>query len=119
MSQMNEEQLHAMVDSRNLEEGEPLFVTQSAWDDINEWLIENRPVDHVETLPDGTEFTVQKPWDWEEDSDTIVLFGHPVYCSGWAQAPTAEERENAITLQEVLGTQGPSVAGVDVGFVQQ
>lgn len=129
MSDMTEEQLHAMVDSRNLEEGEPLFVVNSAWEDINLWLIENRPVVGTQEVVDQDESSltygqlitvnIQEPWDWEADSDTIVLFGHPVYSQGWAAAPTAEERDNAIDEAMVLGTGNvPTYAdGVDVGFI--
>lgn len=114
MSDMNEEQLRAMV--ADLEEGEPLYTVQAAWDDINLWLIENRPV--VEILNEGTEqeFRVQEPWDWEAESDTIVLFGHPVYATQWQAAPSKEERENAIDLSMVLGNQQPNIGGVEVGF---
>lgn len=103
MSQMNEEQMRAMV--APLEEGDPLFVVQAAWADISDWLIENRPVDHVEILEDGTEFKVQIPWDWEAESDTIVLFGHPVYAQGWQAAPSKEERDNFVDEAMVLGPQ--------------
>lgn len=101
MSQMNREQMEAMV--ADLEEGEPLFVVQAAWDDISMWLIENRPVKEI--LNEGTEdeFVVQEPWEWEADSDTIVLFGHPVYASGWQSAPSKEERENFVDESMVLG----------------
>ena len=98
---------------------DPLFVGPGLYGEIEKHIEECRPVIGTAIDPDtGEEVPVKGIYDWEENAVAPMICGREVYCTAWAQAPSAEERENAITLQEVLGTGAPSVGGVDVGFVQ-
>lgn len=103
---------------------EPLFVGPALYGEIEKHIAETRPIVgyvnaegfECEAGPDAIPLQVEH--EWEAEAVAPMICGREVYCTAWVQAPSAEERENAITLQEVLGTSAPSVAGVDAGFVQ-
>lgn len=104
---------------------EPLFVTPALYGEIEKHIAETRPIvgwvdaegQPCEEGPDA--FPVQTEHEWEADAVAPMIEGREVYNAAWAVAPSAEERENAIDLQMVLGTNEPHYAdGVDVGFTQ-
>lgn len=103
---------------------EPLFVGPALYGEIEKHIAETRPVvgyvdaagQPCEQGPDA--IPLQTEHEWEAEAVAPMICGREVYCTAWAQAPSAEERDNAIDLQMVLGTGAPQVDGVDVGFVQ-
>jgi hypothetical protein len=96
---------------------EPLFVGQALYGEIEKHIEECRPIIGTAIDPDtGEEVPVKGIYEWEADAVAPMICGREVYCSAWTPAPSAEERENAISLEDVLGA--PSVPGVDVSFQQ-
>lgn len=102
---------------------EPLFVGPALYGEIEKHIAETRPIVAWIT-PDGQTcdedtkdaIPLQSEHEWEADAVAPMICGREVYCTAWVTAPTPDERENAITLADVLGTNNPHVEGVDVGF---
>jgi hypothetical protein len=105
---------------------DPLFVGPGLYGEIEKHIAETRPVVGY-VLPDGTPceadakdaIALQEEHPWEKDAVAPMICGREVYCNAWTPAPSQEERDNAITLQEVLGSGGGHYAeGVEVGFIE-
>lgn len=87
---------------------EPLFVGQALYAEIEKHIEECRPV--IGTAPDGKPIVGQ--YEWEAEAVAPMICGREVYCTAWTAAPSAEERENEVSLADVLGP----VPGVEVHF---
>ena len=102
-------------------EGEPLFVSPGLYGEIEKHIEECRPI--LEWVQDpnadeGVLVPIKGVYEWEAEAVAPMICGREVYNTAWVQAPSAEERENAIDLQMVLGTGAPHAEGVEVGFTQ-
>lgn len=104
---------------------EPLFVGPALYGEIEKHIAETRPIvgwvdaegNECEEGPDA--FALQTEHAWEAEAVAPMIVGREVYCTAWTAAPSKEERENDISLAEVLGNSNQQYAGgVDVKFVQ-
>ena len=110
----------AQLDQWEGHEGEPLFVSPGLYGEIEKHIEECRPVvGHVPNPIEGEpDIALLGEYEWEAEAVAPMICGREVYNTAWVQAPSAEERENAIDLQMVLGTGAPHAEGVEVGFMQ-
>ncbi len=107
----------AQLDQWEGHEGEPLFVSPALYAEIEKHIAETRPVVGYAEV-EGEQVPLLGEHPWEADAVAPMICGREVYNTAWTPAPTAEERDNAITLAEVLGTEQHYADGVETGFVE-